>query len=127
MAWAVSAETVHARITQEMHQTIFPTQIEDILIAVLVLWRITHLLSIEAGPFHILTALRRMAGKGFLGQLLDCFYCLSLWLAIPLAWVTGADWIQRLVLWPALSGAACLLEQATRRTVFPGIYEEPKE
>jgi hypothetical protein len=28
------------------------------------------------------------------------------------------------LLWPALSGAACLLEQATARPVF---YEDPKE
>jgi len=110
-----------------MHRTIFPSQIEDIAAAVLVLWRITHLLNAEAGPFRIFARLRVAAGDGFLGQLLDCFYCLSLWLAIPLAWMTGADWAQRLMLWPALSGAACLLEQATRHTVFPGIYEDPKE
>ena len=110
-----------------MHRPIFPSQIEDILIAVLVLWRVTHLLHAEAGPFRIFTELRRVGGEGFFGQLLDCFYCLSLWLAIPLALLAGQGWEQQLMLWPALSGAACLLEKATRRTVFPGIYEESKE
>ena len=102
-------------------------QIEDMLISVLVLWRVTHLLSDEAGPFGIFTALRRLSSDGFIGQLLDCFYCLSLWLAAPLAIIAGDTWPQRLLLWPAFSGAACLLEKATRRTTFPGIYEESKE
>lgn len=110
-----------------MHRPIFPSQIEDIVIAVLILWRVTHLLHAEAGPFSMFAELRRVAGKGFFGQLLDCFYCLSLWLSIPLALLTGLGWAQQLMLWPALSGAACLLEKATRRTVFPGIYEDPKE
>lgn len=110
-----------------MAHLIFPTQIEDILIDVLVVWRIGHLLTAEAGPFGLFTRLRRVAGDGFIGQLLDCFYCLSLWLAAPLAGFAGDTWPQRLLLWPAISGAACLLERATHRTVFPGIYEEPKE
>jgi hypothetical protein len=110
-----------------MHHPIFPSQIEDILAAVLVLWRVTHLLHAEGGPFGIFTGLRRVAGQGFFGQVLDCFYCLSLWLAIPLALLTGQGWTQRLMLWLALSGAACLLEKATTRPVFPGIYEDPKE
>jgi len=97
------------------------------LIDVLVLWRITHLLSDEEGPFGIFTALRRLAGKGFIGQLLDCFYCLSIWFAAPLAFIAGETWPQRLLLWPAFSGAACLLEKATHRAAFPGIYEESKE
>jgi hypothetical protein len=111
-----------------MSHPIFANQLADVLIAALVLWRVTHLFAAEEGPFRLLTRLRGLAGSGFFGQLLDCFYCLSLWLAIPLAWLTGHDWLQRLLLWPALSGAACLLERATTRTAFPGIYEEaPKE
>jgi hypothetical protein len=110
-----------------MIHPIFRTQLEDILIDVLVLWRITHLLSAEAGPFGVFTRLRRIAGDGFFAQLLDCFYCLSLWLAAPLAIVSGKGWTQQLMLWLALSGAACLLEKVTRGTVLPGIYEESKE
>lgn len=110
-----------------MIHSIFPTRIEDLLVEVLVLWRITHLLSVEPGPFDCFTRLRRLAGNGFFGRLLDCFYCLSLWLAAPLALVAGETWTQRLLLWPALSGAACLLERATRHAVFPGVYEESKE
>jgi hypothetical protein len=110
-----------------MHHPIFPTQMEDFLVAALSLWRITHLLNVEEGPFRFVARLRLYAGSGFFGGLLDCFYCLSLWLAIPLAVLVGEGWAQQLLLWLALSGAACLLEKATRRTDFPGIFEETKE
>jgi hypothetical protein len=96
------------------------------LLGALCLWRITHLLYAEEGPFDAMTRLRLRAGDLQFGKVFDCFNCLSLWLAIPIAIVVGESWGQRLVLWPALSGAACLLEQATVRSPFPGIvYEEP--
>jgi hypothetical protein len=111
-----------------MDQPIFSSQLEDFAVGVLCLWRVTHLLSTEEGPFDLVGRLRRYAGDGIFGQALDCFYCLSLWLSIPLALLIGTGWIQRLLLWAALSGAACLLEQATKRPDFPGIvYEETKE
>jgi hypothetical protein len=110
-----------------MHHPIFPTQAEDFLVATLCLWRVTHLLAVEEGPFRLMVRLRARAGDSFLGELLDCFYCLSVWLAIPLALLTGEGWLQRFLLWPALSGAACLLEQATKRFELPGVFEETKE
>jgi len=45
------------------------------------------------------------------GKLLDCFQCLSLWVAAPYAWWLGENWKERLLLWPALSAAAILLER----------------
>jgi hypothetical protein len=85
-------------------------------------------LNVEEGPFALAAQLRARAGEGFVGAALDCFYCLSLWLAAPLAAVIGADWPGRLLLWPALSGAACLLEQATTSTPLPAmIYEDKQE
>ncbi|MGG9961708.1 DUF1360 domain-containing protein [Ferruginibacter sp. SUN106] len=79
----------------------------------LVTWRITHLLSKEDGPFDIIFLLRKKAGAGFFGSLLDCFYCVSVWVAFPFGIVTGNDWWEKLLYWWAFSGAACLLEQAT--------------
>jgi hypothetical protein len=43
----------------------------------------------------------------------DCFYCLSMWIAAAFAAAAGSSWSERLLLWPALSGAAILLERAT--------------
>lgn len=108
-----------------MHPT-FPTALEEFLVAVLCVWRVTHLFAVEQGPFRLVARLRTSAGNGFFGELLDCFYCLSLWIALPLAAYQGETWAQRLLLWPALSGAACLLEEATKRPEF-GVFEDPKE
>jgi hypothetical protein len=85
----------------------------ELLIAVFAVWRGTHLLWGEDGPFEIFLWLRRLAGRGFLGELLDCFYCLSLWIAFPIAWVMGSNWLERVVLWFGLSGGAILIERVT--------------
>ena len=84
-------------------------------VAILALWRVTHLFWGEDGPAHIFVRLRLLAGDGFWGGLLDCFYCLSLWFAIPIAWMLGGSWPERVLLWLGLSGAAILLERATVR------------
>jgi len=83
------------------------------ILLVLATWRITHLLNKEDGPFDIVFLLRRRAGNSFWGTLLDCFYCVSVWVALPLGLAEGDNWWQKLLFWWALSGAACLLEQAT--------------
>ena len=106
---------------------LIPMRIEfQFLIASLVVWRLTHLLHAEDGPWQILAHLRRLAGSGFRGQLLDCFYCLSLWMAAPFAWWLGGAWTNRLLLWPAISGAAILLERATA-PAQPVYTEDPPE
>lgn len=81
------------------------------LIATLAVWRITHLLWGEDGPWDIFVRLRRLVGQGFLGSLLDCFYCLSLWIAIAPGWLLGRTWVERILLWLALSAGAILLER----------------
>ncbi|HEY6081939.1 MAG TPA: hypothetical protein VIU45_00695 [Chitinophagaceae bacterium] len=78
-------------------------------------WRITHLLAKEEGPFDITLWLREKAGAGFFGSLLDCFYCVSVWVALPLGIWYGSSWWEKLLCWFAFSGAICLLEQATTR------------
>jgi hypothetical protein len=84
-----------------------------LVLGVLGVWRVTHLLNAEDGPFRLLTRLRGATGSGFWGGLLDCFYCLSLWTAAPFACSIGSEWKERLLLWLALSGGAILLERAT--------------
>ena len=80
-------------------------------------WRVTHLLHAEDGPWDLLVRLRRLAGDSACGKMLDCFYCLSVWLAVPFAAALGTTWMTRVLLWPALSGAAILLERATVRSL----------
>src|SRR5262252_2969649 len=84
-------------------------------LGVLAVWRVTHLLSAEDGPWEVLDRLRQWAKGRFLGALLDCFYCLSLWIALPLAIGIGTGWMERVLLWPAFSAGAILLERMTSR------------
>jgi hypothetical protein len=85
------------------------------VLATLATWRVTHLLAEEDGPADVVVHLRRRAGHSWFGDLLDCFYCLSVWVAVPFS--VGLSSRRRAdPLWClAVSGAACLLEQGTRR------------
>jgi hypothetical protein len=98
-------------------------------LSVLCVWRTTHLLQAEDGPGDLLVRLRRIAGSGFAGKLLDCFYCLSLWVAAPLAYFVPDSRLERLLWWPALSAGAILLERlsSTRRDDMPARYFEDED
>ena len=84
------------------------------LLGALAVWRITHLLNAEDGPGDVLVRLRRLAGTGFWGGLLDCFYCLSLWVAAPFVFLLADNRKEQFLLWPALSAAAIILERLTQ-------------
>jgi hypothetical protein len=86
-----------------------------LVLGILGVWRITHLLQAEDGPWDLVIRLRRKAGEGFWAKLLDCFYCLSLWIAAPFALCLGEDLRERLLLWLAFSAGAILLERFTNR------------
>jgi hypothetical protein len=83
------------------------------LLAALAVWRLTHLFAKEDGPWDMMVRLRRALGAGFLGRLLACFYCLSVWIAVPFTFFLKGTVIERIVIWLALSGAAALLERVT--------------
>ena len=86
-------------------------------LAILAVWRVTHLLAAEDGPGDVLVRLRRRFEDSWAGQLMDCFYCLSLWTAAPLAcWVADGT-LNILVAWLAVSGGACLLERLNETPV----------
>lgn len=89
------------------------------IVAALAVWRITHLLQAEDGPWQMIVRFRRALGSGMWGSLLDCFYCLSVWIAVPFAVIVGASWRERLLLWPALSGAAILMERMGETPAVP--------
>jgi hypothetical protein len=77
----------------------------------------------------LLVRLRRCAGSGFAGKLLDCFFCLSLWVAAPLAFLVPETRLERLLWWPALSAGAILLERVTSPRSYdaPALYFEDQE
>ena len=89
----------------------------ELVLAVFGVWRVCHLLYAEDGPWDSIVTLRRWAGDSAAGRAMDCFYCLSLWVAPPFAAALAPDWRRGLLLWLALSGAAIMLE--TARAALP--------
>jgi Protein of unknown function (DUF1360) len=83
-------------------------------LASLATWRLTHLFAEEDGPADVVVRLRARAGSGQLGELMDCFYCLSIWVAAPLSLMVTRRLREAPVTWLALSGSACLLERMTQ-------------
>lgn len=81
------------------------------VLAVFATWRVTHLLANEDGPGDVVFHLRRWVGDSPLGGLMDCFNCLSFWVAAPAAVFVSPQPVAGAVAWLALSGAACLLER----------------
>ena len=99
-----------------------------LLLGALSVWRVTHFLRYEDGPWQLAARLRKRAGESFWGELLDCFYCLSIWVALPAALMLGSTWRERLWLCPALSALAILIERVNERHAPPAaIYFEDPE
>lgn len=82
-------------------------------VGALATWRLAHFLAAEDGPGDVIVRLRGRGGEGWVGSLMDCFYCLSVWTAAPVAAAVARRPREAPLIWLALSGAACLLERAT--------------
>lgn len=89
--------------------------LEKYLILVIVVWRLTHLISAEDGPFDLIIKLRRLAGNTFFGKLMDCFYCLSIWIGLGCAVLATTNFIEIVMLTFYYSGASLLLEKLTNK------------
>ena len=88
-------------------------------VAALATWRVTHLLAREDGPAAAIARVREKLGASQLGELMDCFQCASVWVAIPFAFYAAGKPADRIAAWLALSGAACLIEEV--------VTQEPKQ
>ena len=80
------------------------------MLGVLAVWRMTHLLHLEHGPWGVIARGRTAAERLGLGDLVHCFFCLSLWVAAPVAWCLATSWPGRAIAWLALSAGAILIE-----------------
>ena len=85
------------------------------VLCALAVWRLSHLLACEDGPFDLVVRLRQRVGNGFFGRLMDCYYCVTVWIAIPFALLLTHVVVTGLVTWLALSGAASALYKAMDR------------
>jgi hypothetical protein len=82
-------------------------------LSALSVWRLTHLIVAEDGPWEVVVRLRARLGDSEAGRVMDCFYCASLWLALPFACSLAQGVLSGILILLALSGVAALLEQAT--------------
>jgi hypothetical protein len=85
------------------------------VVAVLATWRVTHLLAAEDGPADVIVRFRGLLGRSIFGTLMDCFNCLSIWIAAAAALYVTRRWLEWVMVWLAISGAACLLERRSER------------
>lgn len=93
-------------------QSVIPVEMQYVIYA-LAVWRLTHLLVAEDGPWNVVFRLRVFLGNSMAGRTMDCFYCASMWIAIPFALLFADHWVFGLISWLSFSGFASLLEQAT--------------
>lgn len=82
-----------------------------LLVDILIVWRLTHLVQAEDGPFDLIFKLRSKIPSGsFWYSLFQCFYCLSVWFGMGEALIR-IGWDIRVIGYGlALSGAAILLQ-----------------
>ena len=97
------------------------------VLAVLATWRLAHLLASEDGPAELIVRFRAMLGHSILGRLMDCFQCLSLWIAAPAALFVSRKPLEWAFCWLALSGGACLLERLGQQPVVIQPLPQPAE
>lgn len=83
-------------------------------LSALVVYRLSILLAREDGPWQMFRRVRVAGGASSFGRLVSCVNCLSVWISLPLAFFVGTSWVERLISWWALSGAAVLMDRATR-------------
>jgi hypothetical protein len=99
-----------------------------LILGILAVWRISYLLASESGPWNLLGRMRQRLARGFGSELATCLYCLSVWVAAPFASFLGESWKQRLLLWPALSAGAIIVERwVNREPPLPLYYEDREE
>jgi len=89
--------------------------IEIYFIMTIIVWRLTHLLSNEDGPFDIIIRFRKLLGDSFWGKLMDCFYCLSIWVGLISACIVSTNLKEVVGLTLYYSGAAILVEKITNK------------
>lgn len=96
-------------------------------LAALASWRVAALLAYDDGPWDVVLRLRRALGAGAFARMLDCFRCVSLWVAAPLTFAVASRPLDLVLVWLALSGSACLLDRLTQPAFAIERLDEPGE
>jgi|SRR6516165_10437364 hypothetical protein len=96
-----------------------------LLLGILAVWQITSMLHAGEGPWSILRQVRLVLIERQTLRAIACFYCLTVWIALPLALWIGESWPERVLLWFALAGGASALQRVIEaREPAPAQYVE---
>jgi len=82
-----------------------------LVVAILSVWRLTALICYEAGPFDVLSRFRKLLYHLHLGGLVECFYCMSFWMAAIVVILVYKPGYSSLLLVLAVSGGASIAER----------------
>jgi hypothetical protein len=82
-----------------------------LIIAILFAWRITSLICYEAGPFDMLTRLRKAMFRLHMGGLVQCFHCMGFWIAALTALFIFEPGIFSIFEIVSISGGASIIER----------------
>jgi hypothetical protein len=96
----------------------------DLVVAVLATWRLSALLVLEDGPFDVFLNFRMFVGvyalgddmrpKTFLGKLLECVWCTSVWAGVATFVISLTSF--KYLLWPfAISAGAVIINELVVR------------
>jgi hypothetical protein len=91
------------------------SEVVKYFIIVVVVWRITHLISAEDGPFEVIIKFRKLLGNSIFGKLMDCFYCLSVWIGLLCSFVAAGNPKEIIILTLYYSGGAILIEKFSNK------------
>ncbi len=96
------------------------TDLEIFILGSFGVWRVTHLLHVEKGPWNILERFRSLMRNILKTQLADCFYCLSFWVGMLAAFTIPSPSVrQRLFIALACSAGAIFLQLLKLRLNTP--------
>lgn len=95
----------------------------ELIVLILVCYRLSRLIAIDEGPFSIFLKLRVKLGaydygnngqaQSNLGRGINCPHCIGLWIALPLALIaSGIQW-HTLLYWFAIAGGQSFLWSLT--------------
>lgn len=96
--------------------------ITEFILAVFAVWRVTYMLQVEDGPMAVFTRLQAWIMKrpdkvGGINQGFFCFYCLSVWVSLPITLLImhNHNWKSFIVYWLAVSTGAILVNKLEQR------------
>ncbi len=82
-----------------------------LLLCVFAAWRVTALICYDAGPFDVLTRLRRVAVAAGLFRLITCFQCTSVWVSAAVVAVMYERRWTTILVFLAVAGAVSVVER----------------